>query len=181
MAHLAVLQFRHQSSTNRLWDSARIHAYQRTLNVAFAPPEAILHIPKLSLDVPVLEGASDLTLNRGVGHILGTALPGQPGNIAIAGHRDGFFRPLKDIALGDLIEVEQPNHRTDRYAVRTIKIISPSDNSVLKPTTGNTLTLVTCYPFYYVGPAPQRYIIQATLFEATASLEPPQETNHEQN
>jgi sortase A len=162
MAHLALAQFRASGHANRLWDSARIRAYQRSLAVSFPTPEAILRVPKASIEVPILEGTDDLTLNRGVGHIAGTSLPGHPGNIAITGHRDGFFRGLKDITAGDTIEVVRHN-QTDRYMVRNIKIVLPSDTSVLKQTDDSTLTLITCYPFYYVGSAPQRYIIQASL------------------
>jgi len=169
MSHLAIAQFRAQSSANSLWDSARIRAYQRTLALSFAPPEAILRVPRLGIEVPILEGTSDATLNRGVGHIPGTALPGQPGNLAITGHRDGFFRPLKDLVPGDAIDVErgQSVHQTDRYVVRQIRIVFPSDTSVLHRTAGSTLTLVTCYPFYFVGAAPQRYIVQADLLPAS--------------
>jgi sortase A len=165
MSHLAVAEFRAQGSANRLWDSSRIRAYKRTLGISFAPPEAILRIPKVGLEVPVLEGTSDLILNRGVGHIPGTALPGEQGNLAITGHRDGFFRALKDLGPGDIIDVQrgQSGPQTDRYVVRNIKIVSPSNTSVLSSTSGSTLTLVTCYPFYFVGAAPQRYIVQAAL------------------
>jgi len=165
MSHIAVAEFRAQSSANRQWDSSRIRAYQHTLGLSFAPPEAILRIPKVGLEVPVLEGTSDLILNRGVGHIPGTALPGEQGNLAITGHRDGFFRALKDVATGDIIDIQrgQSGNRTDRYVVRNIKIVFPSDTSVLNTTSDSTLTLVTCYPFYFVGAAPQRYIVQAAL------------------
>ena len=186
MSHLAIAQFRAQSSTNSLWDSARIRAYKRTLYLSFAPPEALLRIPKVGIEVPVLEGTSDATLNRGVGHIPGTALPGQTGNLAITGHRDGFFRPLKDVVPGDIIEVQRPGQpgqtsnpaaqQTDRYVVRNTKIVSPADTSVLNNTADSTLTLVTCYPFYFVGAAPQRFIVQAVLLPtapATASFVQP--------
>jgi sortase A len=173
MSHLAIAQFRSQSSTNRLWDSARIRAYKRALDTSFAPPEGVLRVRRLGIEVPVLEGTSDATLNRGVGHVTGTALPGEPGNLAITGHRDGFFRPLKDIVPGDIIDVQRPSRlsvesgqsaqQTDRYVVKNVKIVSPSDTSVLKKTTDSTLTLITCYPFYFVGAAPQRFIVQATL------------------
>src|SRR5437899_10641016 len=86
MSHLAMARFRAQSSSNRLWDSARIRAYQRSLAVSFPPPEAILRVPKAGIEVPVLEGTDDLTLNRGPGHLPGTALPGHPGNMAITAH-----------------------------------------------------------------------------------------------
>jgi sortase A len=162
MSHLALAQFRASGHANRLWDSARIRAYQRSLAVSFPAPEAILRVPKAAIEVPILEGTDDLTLNRGVGHIPGTSLPGHSGNIAITGHRDGFFRGLKDITTGDTIEIVRHN-QTDRYLVRNIKIVLPSDTSVLNQTDDSTLTLITCYPFYYVGSAPQRYIVQASL------------------
>ena len=167
MSHLALAQFRASGHANRLWDSARIRAYQRSLAVSFPAPEAILRVPKAAIEVPILEGTDDLTLNRGVGHIHGTALPGNSGNIAITGHRDGFFRGLKDITAGDTIEVmrrtKEGQAHTDKYLVRNIKIVLPSDTSVLNQTDDSTLTLITCYPFYYVGSAPQRYIVQASL------------------
>ena len=162
MAHLSVALFRAQGSSNRLWDSARIRAYRNTLNVAFPAPEAVLRIPKVNIEVPILEGTDDLTLNRAAGHVAGTALPGHSGNIAITGHRDGFFRGLKVLAPGDLIQLDRGASRIDRYLVRSIRIVSPSDVSVLAPTKDDTLTLITCYPFYFVGAAPQRYIVQAT-------------------
>ena len=178
MSKLAVAQFRGQSAANGMWDPARVQAYQRTLHLSFAPPEAILRVPKVGIEVPVLEGVSDATLNRGVGHIPGTALPGQPGNVGITGHRDGFFRALKDVVPGDVIEVQrgQSAAQTDRYVVRNIKIVFPSDTSVLKKTDDSTLTLVTCYPFYFVGAAPERYIVQASLLPSvpgpTSSVQP---------
>jgi sortase A len=162
MSHLALAQFRAAGASNRLWDSARIRAYQRSLAISFPAPEAILRVPKAAIEVPILEGTDDLTLNRGVGHIPGTSLPGHSGNIAITGHRDGFFRGLKDLTTGDTIEVVLHN-QTDKYLVRNIKIVLPSDTSVLNQTDDSTLTLITCYPFYYVGSAPQRYIVQASL------------------
>lgn len=166
MSHLALAAFRAQSSSNRMWDSARIRAYKKTLAMNFSPPEAVLRVSRLRIEVPVLEGTSDAILNRGVGHIAGTAQPGQGGNLAITGHRDGFFRPLKDIAKGDLIDVERVDRghkQVDRYVVRSLKVVVPSDTSVLKPTSNSTLTLITCYPFYYVGSAPQRFVVQADL------------------
>jgi sortase A len=166
MSHVAIAQFRAENSSHREWDSARILAYKRSLSIKFPPPEAILRIPRLGLEVPVLEGVDDLTMNRGAGHIPGTALPGQPGNVAIAGHRDGFFRSLKDIVPGDVINVDRPTG-TDHYAVQKIDIVSPSDISDLKSTTASTLTLVTCYPFHFVGSAPQRYVVRASLVSST--------------
>src|SRR5258708_36436852 len=88
-----------------LWSDQRVKNYQTILAEHFAPAIAVLRIPKIHLEVPVLEGTDDLSLNRGVGHVTGTANPGQNGNVAIAGHRDGFFRGLKDISLGDTIQI----------------------------------------------------------------------------
>jgi len=165
MSRIAVAQFRAESASHRDWDSARIRAYQRSLLVKFAPPEAVLRISKIGLEVPVLEGDDALTLNRGVGHIPGTAMPGQVGNVGVAGHRDGFFRGLKDLAAGDVIEMQRAGagDTVDRYVVRNVAIVMPADTSLLKSTSGSELTLVTCYPFRYVGSAPQRYVVQASL------------------
>ena len=125
-------------------------------------PLAVLRISAINLEVPVLEGTDDLTLNRAVGHIEGTAAPGETGNVGIAGHRDGFFRGLKDIHLGDTFDLftEKGN---SRYVVDEIVIVSPDDVSVLAPRSKPALTLVTCYPFYFVGSAPLRYIVHATI------------------
>jgi sortase A len=172
MSHAAIAQFRAENASHRDWDSARILAYKRSLSVKFPPPEAILRIPRIGLEVPVLEGVDDLTMNRGAGHIPGTALPGQPGNVGIAGHRDGFFRGLKDIAPGDTIDVERAA-ATDHYAVQKIDIVAPSDTSDLKSTTASTLTLVTCYPFHFVGSAPQRFVVRASLVSSTPSAQTP--------
>lgn len=130
----------------------------------FKPAEAlaVLRIPRLRLEVPVLEGTDEFTLNRGVGRIAGTAQPGEGGNLGIAGHRDGFFRPLKDITAGDSIELVTTSG-TDVYAVDRVRITTPADVSALRPTTKPSLTLVTCYPFYFVGAAPKRYIVEASL------------------
>ena len=120
----------------------------------------MLRIPKVRLEVPVLPGTDDLTLDRGVGHIEYTVQPGTDGNSGIAGHRDSFFRGLKDIAIGDLIELDT-KQGTDVYRVERTWIVNPEDVSVLDPTPMRALTLVTCYPFYYVGSAPQRFIVRA--------------------
>lgn len=124
-------------------------------------PMAILRIPKLHLEVPVLNGTDAITLNRGVGRIAGTGRPGQKGNIGIAGHRDGFFSGLKDISKGDRIELQSANG-TDIYVVDRILVTDPDDMSVLNDGDKPMLTLVTCYPFHYVGPAPRRFIVGAS-------------------
>jgi sortase A len=122
----------------------------------------VLEIDKVKIRVPVFEGTDDLTLNRGVGRIAGTAVPGVAGNIGIAGHRDGFFRGLKDIAVGDHIDLVMTTERTS-YVVDQIEIVSPEDVAVLQPRATSSLTLVTCYPFYFVGDAPQRFIVHASI------------------
>jgi sortase A len=143
------------------WSSQRIEAYKGSLAAKKDLPLAILRIPKIHLEVPVFNDTDDLTLNRGVGRIIGTAQIGQPGNIGIAGHRDGFFRGLKDVGRDDVIELILPG-RTDEYIITDIQIVGPENVSVLDATPTPTLTLVTCYPFYFVGSAPQRYIVTAS-------------------
>jgi sortase A len=129
---------------------------------AAAPGSLIgrIEIPRLLLSVVVIEGIDRTTLRRAVGHIPGTPLPGRPGNVGLAGHRDTFFRPLKDLRVKDeiLFSTLKGNFR---YIVASIMIVDPSDVGVLASTGENVLTLVTCYPFYYIGPAPQRWIVRA--------------------
>ncbi len=123
---------------------------------------AVLTSPAIKLEVPVLPGTDDLTLDRGVGHIDGTAIPGAAGNVGIAGHRDGFFRGLKDIHGGDTIDLTT-EQGTESYVVDEILIVSPEDVFVLQSRSRDSLTLVTCYPFYFVGSAPKRYIVHASI------------------
>jgi len=147
-----------------LWATGRIEEYRESLEQDVGVPLALLRIPKLDLEVAVLEGTSELALNRGVGHIDGTPRPGEDGNVGIAGHRDGFFRGLKDIAIGDTLELETLSG-VERYSVSETFIVDPSDVHVLDATDHPTVTLVTCYPFYFVGSAPQRFIVRATRTE----------------
>ena len=119
-----------------------------------------IQIPRIELSAAVSEGTSDKTLRRAVGHIAGTALPGEPGNVGIAGHRDTFFRPLRNIQQSDMISLTTFGGEY-RYRVVSIKVVSPSDVAVLNPDGKEILTLVTCYPFYLVGPAPDRFIVRA--------------------
>ena len=148
-----------------LWSPGRVDDYQASLAVDFDPPEGVLKIPAISLAVPVLQGTDDLTLNRAVGRIPGTARIGATkGNLGIAGHRDSFFRGLKDIGPGDTIELETLWNKLT-YEVADITITTPSDVTVLQRSDQGTLTLVTCYPFYFVGHAPKRYIVTAKLVD----------------
>ena len=145
-----------------LWSEQRVRAYKESLSNDTKLPWAVLGISKLRIRVAVFDGTDDLILNRGAGWIVGTAKPGQAGNIGIAGHRDGFFRGLKDILIGDAIELTTLDERTT-YVVDQIEIVHPERVEVLGPRAAPSLTLVTCYPFYFVGDAPQRFIVHATL------------------
>ncbi len=148
----------------RLWAAKRVAAYRDSLARHLAPPLAILRIPKLRLEVPVFDGTDELLLNRGVGRIAGTARVGENGNLGIAGHRDGFFRRLKDISVGDLVTLSSAS-ATTTYAVDKIQIVTPQDVSVLAPRPASSVTLVTCYPFYFSGDAPQRFIVHCSRRE----------------
>jgi sortase A len=119
-----------------------------------------LSIPRLHLSAMVREGTQDLTLNVALGHVPGTAMPGQNGNIGVAGHRDTIFRGLKDIHVKDLIQLETPEGNFS-YEVESTQIVTPRNVSVLKAGQQPELTLITCYPFYYVGSAPDRFIVKA--------------------
>ena len=143
-----------------LWSPHRVSAWREALEDAGPDPLAVLRIPKIRLEVAVLPGTDDRTLDRGAGHIEDTPSPGVAGNTGIAGHRDGFFRGLKDIAAGDAIELDTLQG-TQVYRVERTWVVEPEDVSVLDPTPTPALTLVTCYPFYFVGSAPQRFIVRA--------------------
>ena len=157
-----------------LWSAVRVNAWRKALLDPAPAPLAVLRIPKIRLEVAVLPGTDDRTLDRAVGHIDGTAMPGTNGNLGIAGHRDGFFRGLKDIAPGDAIQIDTLQG-TDVYRVDRTWVVDPDDVSVLDPTPTRTLTLVTCYPFYFVGSAPRRFIVRAVRGDrpttAPASIE----------
>jgi sortase A len=145
-----------------LWSERRIKAHERSADRQSRLPIAVLRIPKIRLEAPLFDGTDQLTLNHGIGRIRGTAHPGDRGNIGIAGHRDGFFRGLKDVGVGDAIELKT-RKATHTYIVEQIQIVSPRQVDVLRPTSVPSLTLVTCYPFYFIGSAPQRYIVTASL------------------
>lgn len=125
-----------------------------------------IEVPRLKLSALAREGADVRTLSRAVGHIPGTALPGLIGNAGFAAHRDTFFRPLKSVRNGDEVIVTT-TRGVFRYLVTGTRVVEPTDVSVLDPTAESTLTLVTCYPFDYVGSAPQRFIVRAALQAAS--------------
>lgn len=144
-----------------LWSPKRIRDYEDSLAMHFARTIGVLRIPRIHLEAPILEGTDDFSLNQGVGRILGTSAIDAAGNVGIAGHRDGFFRGLKDVVAGDKVEIVTHVH-AQTYVIDRVIIVAPHDISVLKPRERPSLTLVTCYPFYFVGNAPQRYIVQAS-------------------
>jgi sortase A len=148
-----------------LWSEKRIRAFQESLAKQFQPAVALLSIPRIHLSVPVFNGTDESVLNRGVGRILGTAHAGEAGNLGIAGHRDGFFRALKDLQDGDAVELITKRGKM-AYQVDNIVIVTPDDVRILENRGIPTITLVTCYPFYFVGDAPQRYILQCSLKES---------------
>jgi len=133
-----------------------------------------LEIPALNMQLPVREGAGRKTLDVGLGHIRGTAMPGQPGNVGIAGHRDTVFRGLRNIKKDDVIQL-QTTLGTYDYQVESTRIVKPTDVAVLRPDGKPEITLVTCYPFYYVGSAPDRFIVKARQINAqtVAQADPP--------
>ncbi|MCU1305938.1 MAG: sortase [Acidobacteriaceae bacterium] len=121
-------------------------------------------IPKINLDAIVLDGTGRKQLKNGPGRVIGTALPGEPGNAVITAHRDTFFRHIYELNKGDSIMVQR-NGETLRFEVTGKKIVEPDDLSVLKQSDDSRLTLITCYPIYYIGPAPQRLVVFSKLAE----------------
>ena len=169
-----------QRAASRQIDEQRARTSQASR--ALSPPRALvivpprtgapvgrIEIPRLHISVTVLEGTSPQTLKVAAGHVVGTALPGTTGNVGIAAHRDTFFRPLRDVRPKDDILVTT-TYGTFRYVVGGVEIVDPTDVKVLGPTPDPELTLVTCYPFSYIGPAPQRFIIHARQQKGLLSL-----------
>jgi sortase A len=125
-------------------------------------------MPRLGLSAMVAQGESPAVLKHSVGHLTDTALPGQIGNVVLAGHRDTFFRPLRHVRVGDAITIS--TRRGDfQYIVESTSVVPPTDLSVLDPVGSHTLTLITCFPFVYVGSAPNRFIVRAREQTAVAT------------
>jgi sortase A len=152
----------YQRQASQLFDRAR-------LQVAAIPSPGTdstsgllgrMEIPRLGVSVVVAEGTAEATLRRAGGHIPGTSLPGQRGNVGIAGHRDTLFRPLRNIRQNDVITLTTLAGEY-RYRVTSTEVVNPADVTVLQSDGHEILTLVTCYPFYFVGPAPDRFIVRA--------------------
>lgn len=149
----------HEDHDHSDWSEARVRRYEQAIA---APVRALgrLDVPDASVSVMLLEGTDELTLNRAIGHIEGTAQPGEAGNVGIAGHRDSFFRGLQYLEVGDDLSLTTLNG-VAHYEVTKLEVVDPDAVEVLAPTDHEALTLVTCYPFYYVGAAPRRFIVHA--------------------
>ncbi len=163
--------YRAQSSLEAQWERQSADSGQPSSGQPVLSSEYMLtkvSIPKINLDAIVVEGASRKQLAIGPGHITTTALPGQSGNAVITGHRDTFFRHIFELDKGDEILVRR-NGQTFHYEVTGKKIVHPEDVSVLDPTPDAQLTLITCYPIYYIGPAPKRLVIFSKLVESAGA------------
>lgn len=161
------------------------HIYQAVQLRKFAPKVPLLEphlpgigervgeieIPRLKLRAVVLHGDSPQVLRHGIGHLPGTSLPGEPGNVGLAGHRDSFFRSLRQIRAGDIIALRTAKGQF-RYRVESKRVVSPTNIEVLASTDKRELTLVTCFPFNYVGAAPHRFVVRALQLSATEQVEP---------
>lgn len=172
--------------STKVWQSLQSRAFDRSRTAAKNNPQGIhvgngdilgrLSIPRLHVEAIIREGTSAPTLTVALGHIPGTSLPGQQGNIGVAGHRDSLFRGLRDVTDNDEIVFETPN-ATYHYRVKRTQIVMPQDVGVLNPGPSPEITLVTCYPFEYIGSAPQRFIVKATLVDGAPAknviTEPP--------
>jgi sortase A len=145
-----------QSVEQQRFNRARRQAagMRETMSLVHAPVDGG------TLAVIVVQGDSERILRRAVGHLAATALPGETGNVVLAGHRDTFFRSLRNIRRGDVITFKTHEGDFD-YVVEATSVVRPSDVKVLRPTGGRTLTLITCFPFYYLGPAPDRFVVRA--------------------
>lgn len=159
--------YAYESVEARRFQAEQTAVFERAAKTQVAPLKVrtgalvgMLDVPRLQLTTPVIEGDDDRTLKRAVGHLPDTPLPWEKGNSALAGHRDGLFRPLKDVKVGDEIRFRTTRDEF-RYRVTRTSIVMPDDVSVLESTSQAGLTLITCYPFYYVGAAPKRFIVHA--------------------
>ena len=150
------------------WSNKRIRKYADLSNHDLGEPQAVIRVPSLSVAAPIYPDSQAMALEAGAAWVTGTARPGGAGNVAIAGHRDSFFRPLEGIPIGTQIQLTTPQGE-QTYAVSSVRIVDALDISPLDPSDAPMLTLITCHPFRYQGYAPDRYIIQATLVEDTST------------
>lgn len=147
--------------------AAGVEGSRETAAIASGAPLARLRLPRLDLAVMVAEGTGEEVLRRAVGHLAGSDLPGDSGHVVLAGHRDTFFRPLEAAEVGDIVEIDT-GVESLAYRVSWIRVVDPADLWVLEDPGYPALTLVTCYPFRYVGEAPQRFIVRAHRVDAQA-------------
>lgn len=159
-----------QSSSAQVSDHTRPEATDRpvTRRVSNEPTPFVgrIEIPRTHLSAIVAEGTSSEILTIAVGHVEGTALPGESGNIALAAHRDTFFRGLGELQSGDLIRLTIPKGRVD-YRVEFTEVVDPADTWILRSGSNQALTLITCYPFHYIGAAPKRFVVRAYRVHAS--------------
>jgi len=172
VAGIMALSYAGYALVDRYWfqsaETAKFETVRTPAELLPAPPVPIteggvigeIEVPRLGLKAIVVQGDSEKLLRRAVGHLTETAMPGETGNVALAGHRDGLFRPLRNILPGDTITLKTPD-REFQYQVEWTAIVPPTAVRVLQPTVEPALTLVTCFPFYYVGAAPERFIVRA--------------------
>ncbi len=151
-----------QSEIASEWSEAPSEDTSQTGAIPDGSPVAKLSIPRLDAAFYVVEGTDARSLKRGPGHLEGSVMPGQDGNCVIAGHRDTHFRVLKDIRNGDEIVLERNGHEF-RYRVDGSTVVWPTNTQSLQPTGDAVLNLITCYPFYYLGSAPKRFVVHAAL------------------
>ncbi|MEH6635798.1 MAG: class D sortase [Halioglobus sp.] len=145
-----------------LWASGRLADYEASLKAELPPVLGVMEIPSVGLKVPVYSTNTDLVMDRGAGIIDGMSYPHEPGNIGISGHRDGYFRALKDVQVGDTIRL-QSLEGEKVFKIDAMQVVAITDTHLLRDTDDQTVTLVTCYPFYFVGHAPKRFIVTASL------------------
>jgi len=150
------------------WSSKRLSRYGMLDRSPLGEPMAVIRVPDLEVAAQVYPDVHKEALEAGAAWVSGTTRPGDAGNIAIAGHRDSFFRPLEGIPLGTRISLTTPDGEL-RFAVTSVEIVDPLDTSPLAPTKTTTLTLITCHPFRYQGFAPDRYIIRAEVLEESTT------------
>jgi len=148
-----------QMQGNRQVEQGQLPQVTREKPLAAGSLVGRIEIPRLKLSAVIFEGTDDPTLTRGVGHLSGSAVPGKIGNLVLAAHRDTFFSPLKNIREGDEIDVTGPQGAF-RYVVDSTEVVTPDATEVLRPTPNATLTLITCFPFRYIGNAPDRFIVR---------------------
>jgi len=166
--------YREQQTLHQQWQEQQSSALASSLSAPIAKHDGLtrVSIPKIDLDVIVVEGTNHKSLRLGPGHLKGTPAPGETGNSVISAHRDTFFRNIYELKNGDEIHVRRNGHRYT-FQVTGKKIVLPNDLSVLKRTSDTRLTLITCYPIYYLGPAPKRLVVFSKLIDTGKTTQEP--------